>query len=56
MSTCFHQKKTLTRFVIITIYVDDLNIIRTRREIQKTSNYLKEEFEMTNKLSSWPTN
>ena len=33
-------------FVIITVYVDDLNIVGTPEEISKTVNCLKKEFEM----------
>ena len=35
-------------FVIIAVYVDDLNIIGTPEEISVTVNYLKKEFEMKN--------
>ena len=31
---------------IITVYVDDLNLIGTPKELIKTTNYLKKEFEM----------
>jgi len=43
---CVFIKKTTSGFVIIAVYVDDLNIIGTQNEIQKASNYLKGEFEM----------
>lgn len=36
------------KFVIITVNVDDINIIRTSEVLQKIANYLKEEFEMKN--------
>ena len=40
------------------MYVDDLNIIRTHREIPKIVNYLKKEFQMKdlgkNKILSRP--
>ena len=39
-------KKVATRFAIIAVYVDDLNLIRTLEELIKTINYLKKEFEM----------
>ena len=39
-------KKTISGFVIITIYVDDLNIIETHKEILNVMEYLKEESEM----------
>ena len=43
---CVFIKKTSSGFVIIAVYVDDLNIIGTKVEIQKASDYLKGEFEM----------
>ncbi|KAG7584130.1 Reverse transcriptase RNA-dependent DNA polymerase [Arabidopsis suecica] len=43
---CVFIKKTNSGFVIIAVYVDDLNIIGTQAEIQKATNYLKGEFEM----------
>ena len=36
----------MTRFAIIAIYVDDLNIIGTLEELIETATYLKNEFEM----------
>lgn len=33
-------------YVIIVVYVDELNIIRTSKEIQLTIDYLKREFKM----------
>ena len=39
-------KKSQSGFVIITVYVDDLNIIRTLEELSKTIEYLKKEFKM----------
>ena len=39
-------KKTTSGFVISAVYVDDLTIIGTDKEIIETSIYLKEEFEM----------
>jgi len=39
-------KKSESDFVIITVYVDDLNIIGTHEEIPKILNYLKKEFKM----------
>ena len=39
-------KKTTSGCVIIAVYVDDLNIIGTNKEIQEVVLYLKEEFEM----------
>ena len=43
---CVLIKKTFSEFVIIVVYVDDLHIIETKGEIQKTSEHLKGEFEM----------
>ena len=43
---CVFIKKTISGFVIIVVYVDDLNTIGTQKEIQKASDYLKREFEM----------
>ena len=43
---CVFIKKTTSGFVIIAVYVDDLNIIKTDKEIVETTIYLKEEFEM----------
>jgi hypothetical protein len=43
---CDFIKKSESDFVIIDVYVNDLNIIETHREIPKTINYLKKEFEI----------
>ena len=43
---CVFIKKTISGFVIIAVYVDDLNIIGTENEIHEATMYLKEEFEM----------
>jgi hypothetical protein len=43
---CVFIKKSESNFVIIVVYVDDLNIIGTHKEILKTINYLKKEYEM----------
>ena len=45
MLMCF-IKRTTSDFVINIVYVDDLNIIRTHKEIQEVVIYLKDEFEM----------
>ena len=45
---CIFIKKLETRFAIITVYVDDLNLVRTPEELTRTTNYLKKEFEMKN--------
>ena len=46
ISPCIFIKKFGSGFVIIAVYVDDLNIIGTPEEISVTVNYLKKEFEM----------
>ncbi|GJV63668.1 putative RNA-directed DNA polymerase [Tanacetum coccineum] len=43
---CVFIKKTMSRFVIIAVYVDDLNIIGTNKEIQEVIILLKKEFKM----------
>ncbi|GJR36884.1 retrovirus-related pol polyprotein from transposon TNT 1-94 [Tanacetum coccineum] len=43
---CVFIKKTMSAFVIIAVYVDDLNIIGTNKEIQEVIVLLKKEFEM----------
>ncbi|KAF3654743.1 hypothetical protein FXO37_16311 [Capsicum annuum] len=39
-------KKTTSEFVILAVYVDDINLIGTPIELQKAIDYLKKEFEM----------
>ena len=43
---CIFIKKSETRFAIISVYVDDLNLIRTSEELTRTTKYLKKKFEM----------
>ena len=43
---CIFIKKSESRFTIIAVYVDDLNLVGTLEELTRTSNYLKKEFEM----------
>jgi len=43
---CVFIRKTISSFVIIAVYVDDLNIIGTTKEIKEAREYLKKEFEM----------
>ncbi|CAM8982133.1 unnamed protein product [Rhodiola kirilowii] len=43
---CVFIKKTTSGCVIIAVYVDDLNIIGTSKEILEVISYLKKEFEM----------
>jgi hypothetical protein len=39
-------RRSSTRFCIISIYVDDLNIIGHAKDIDEAHNHLKTEFEM----------
>ena len=39
-------KKSEIGFAIIAVYVDDLNLVGTFKELTRTTNYLKNEFEM----------
>ena len=43
---CIFIKKLETEFAIIVVYVDDLNLVETPKELIRTKNYLKKEFEM----------
>ena len=43
---CIFINKLETGFLIIIAYVDDLNLVGTPKEIIRTTNYLKNEFEM----------
>ena len=43
---CVFIKKSEIGFVIIVVYVDDLNLVGTPEELTKTAEYLKKEFEM----------
>ena len=43
---CVFIKKTTSGFIIIAVFVDDLNIIGTHKEILKVMMYFKNEFEM----------
>ena len=43
---CVFIKKISSRFAIVAVYVDDMNIIGTLDEIKKTAAYLKSEYEM----------
>ncbi|KAI3791818.1 hypothetical protein L2E82_05681 [Cichorium intybus] len=43
---CVFIKKTTSGYVIIAVYVDDLNIIGTNKEILEVIEFLKKEFEM----------
>ena len=41
---CIFIKKSETGFAIIVVYVDDLNLIATPKELSITEKYLKNEF------------
>ena len=43
---CVSIKKSSSGFVIIAVYVDDLNIIGTQKEVDDDRTHMKEEFEM----------
>jgi len=43
---CVFIKKSEYGFVIITVYVDDLNLVGTPEKLTKTATYLKNEFEI----------
>jgi Reverse transcriptase (RNA-dependent DNA polymerase) len=46
VSLCVFIKRSISSFTIITVYVDDLNIIGSPEEIEKTAKLLKNKFEM----------
>jgi Reverse transcriptase (RNA-dependent DNA polymerase) len=46
ISPCIFIKRSILSFIIIVVYVDDLNIIGSPEEIEKTVKLLKNEFEM----------
>jgi hypothetical protein len=43
---CFFIKKSSLRFCIISVYLEDLNIIGNTQDIDETRNHLNTEFEM----------
>ena len=43
---CTFIKKSETGFAIIVVYVDDLNLVRTPKELIRTTKYLKNEFKI----------
>ena len=64
---CFYQKIRIricycceSGFAIVVVYVVDLNLVGTPKELTKTANCLKNEFEMKDlsktKFLSWPAN
>ena len=46
MPLCFFLKKSKLGFSILTVYVDDINLFGTPKELTKAATYLKDEFEM----------
>ncbi|KAJ0462625.1 putative RNA-directed DNA polymerase [Helianthus annuus] len=46
ISPCVFIKRSLSKFTIVAVYIDDINIIGAPEEIVKTANILKREFEM----------
>jgi Reverse transcriptase (RNA-dependent DNA polymerase) len=46
ISPCVFIKRSISSFIIIAVYVDDLNTIRSPKEIEKTGKLLKNEFKM----------
>jgi hypothetical protein len=46
--SCMFIRKSTTRFCIISVYIDDLNIIGHTKDIDEAQNHLKTEFEMKN--------
>lgn len=45
---CISIKKSTIGFVIIIVYVEDLNLIQTFEELTRIIDYLKRKFEMKN--------
>jgi len=43
---CVLIKKTISKLVVLAIYVDDINLIGTPIELQNAIDYLKNEFEI----------
>ncbi|KAM2294258.1 hypothetical protein ACFX1S_034183 [Malus domestica] len=43
---CVFIKKSNSGFAIVAVYVDDMNLVETLEELNKTVEYLKSEFEM----------
>lgn len=40
------MERSENEFIIIVVYIDDINIVGTLNELTKENNYLKKEFEM----------
>ena len=43
---CVFIKKSESGFAIVAVYIDDLNLVGTPKELTKTANCLKSEYEM----------
>ncbi|KAM2154162.1 hypothetical protein ACFX1Q_046020 [Malus domestica] len=43
---CVFIKKSNIGFAIVAVYVDDMNLVGTPEELNKTADYMKNEFEM----------
>ena len=43
---CIFIKKSETKFAIIAMYVDELNLVGNPKKLTRTTNYLKKEFKM----------
>ena len=41
---CIFIKKSKTKFAIIAMYVDELNLVGNPKKLTRTTNYLKKEF------------
>jgi len=46
---CIFIKKTTSRFAIVAVYIDGLNLVGTPKKLKKTATYLKDEFEKKNR-------
>jgi Reverse transcriptase (RNA-dependent DNA polymerase) len=46
ITPCVFIKRSISSFIIIAVYVDDLNLIGSPEEIEKTTKLLKNKFEM----------
>ena len=44
--SCIFIKKSQIKFEIIIVYIDDLNLVETFKNVIKTKKYLKKKFEM----------
>ena len=44
--SCIFIKKSQTKFEIIIVYINDLNLVETSKKVIKTIKHLKKKFEM----------